>query len=168
MTHNGRRQFSGASDTRLRYRSRKDTWCANGNLLRMPTPSPEELISLIYGSVAEPGAWQPTFEQCMRAIGGHSGFIFAKHRVLQTTGNIAASGIHIPNHLERYLSYFAPRNPWDHVFRHRPEGDVASVGDFAFSDSYGAPSGSMTGPNLRGTATASVVTLYGKTSSPVL
>jgi hypothetical protein len=38
----------------------------------------------------------------MRAIGGHSGFIFAKHRVLQTTGNIAASGIHIPNHLERY------------------------------------------------------------------
>ena len=46
--------------------------------LRMPTPSPEKLIALIYESVAEPCAWQPTFEQCMRAIGGHSGFMFAK------------------------------------------------------------------------------------------
>jgi DNA-binding CsgD family transcriptional regulator len=31
---------------------------------------------------------------------------------------------------------FATRNPWHHVFRHLPEGGVASVGPFAFSDSY--------------------------------
>jgi DNA-binding CsgD family transcriptional regulator len=102
----------------------------------MPTPSPEKLIALIYESVAEPCAWQPTFEQCMRAIGGHSGFMFAKDHVLHSTGNIASSEIRVANHLERYLSYFAARNPWDHIFRHRPEADVGCVGDFAFSDSY--------------------------------
>jgi hypothetical protein len=97
---------------------------------------PEMLISRIYGSIAEQGAWQHTFEQCMRAIGGSSGFIFGNDSILQTGGNIATSGIHVADHLKRYFSYFAPRNPWDHVFRQRPEGDVRSVGAFAFSAAY--------------------------------
>jgi len=97
---------------------------------------PERLISLIYGSIVEPGAWQHTFKDYVRAIGGDSGFIFAKDDVSRTRGNIAACGITVADHLERYFSYFVGRNPYDHFFRHRPEGDVRNVGAFAFSDSY--------------------------------
>jgi DNA-binding CsgD family transcriptional regulator len=97
---------------------------------------PERLISRIYGSIAEPGAWQRTLEHHMRAVGGDSAFIFAKDGVSRTQGYIAVSGIKVANHLEGYFSYFAARNPYDHVFRHRPEGDVRNVGAFAFSASY--------------------------------
>jgi DNA-binding CsgD family transcriptional regulator/PAS domain-containing protein len=99
-------------------------------------PSPDPLIRQIYAAIPEPGGWQAMLQDYVAALGGSSGFVFATDDLLPMQGNIAAVGLTNPDHLDRYFSYFAARNPYGHLFRGRPEGEVRTLGALAFGAAY--------------------------------
>jgi DNA-binding CsgD family transcriptional regulator/PAS domain-containing protein len=99
-------------------------------------PSPDALIARIYAAIPEPGGWQQMLHDYVAALGGSSGFVFATDDTMSVRGNIAAVGLTNPDHLDRYFSHFAARNPYHHLFRDSPEGEVRTLGALAFGAAY--------------------------------
>lgn len=70
------------------------------------------IIDRIQGAALDPAQWSPAVAAIAAACGAHSGIIYERDRVQQTSTMIAAPGID-PGLIEAYEQYYHALDPWN-------------------------------------------------------
>lgn len=83
---------------------------------------PDELLSLVYATASDAGAWQ-AFCDAMTQHTGAATMLFGHNLGTDESLGILAGGLD-PAELERYHAHFADKNPWMHMNATMPAGSV--------------------------------------------
>jgi DNA-binding CsgD family transcriptional regulator len=96
----------------------------------------DRLIGRAYDCLVEQDSWDSLLASCTELVGGDSAAIYVKPRDGTAGALLASHGLEPSYKLTKYLSYYESRSPLIAHYRHKPEGHLSALGDYAFSSPY--------------------------------
>jgi len=97
----------------------------------------ERIVSEIYECVADGSGWPEVLEGFAAAVKAESALIYIKSKSARHEETLATGTIHnAPARVKRYLEDYEPISPVFLRYRGVPQGQLRTLGDYAFSQSY--------------------------------
>jgi DNA-binding CsgD family transcriptional regulator len=100
------------------------------------TSRADEVIRQAYDCVVEDDGWNRLLASCAHLVGADSGLIFMRQKDSGAGALIASFNYDASSRIAPFLAYYEPRDPKRQLYQGLSEGEVRSLGEFAFSRSY--------------------------------